>query len=190
MFSDESQFQLFRNDGRSFVRRRPGEAYRDDCVQPTLKHGGGSVMWGCMSEAGVGELRKVTGQFCAKDYVGILRGVVLLSICSLGLGSEYIFQQDNASCHSAKFTKNWMSWNNVALLDWPAQSPDLNPIEHLWDVVGRSLGSTKFSNEGKLWKRLQQEWSQLPRVTISHLVESMPRQIAAVIKALGGYTRY
>jgi len=191
VFSDESRFQLFRNDGRPFVRRRPGESYRDDCVHPTLKHGGGSVMvWGCMSEAGVGELRKVTGRLCAKDYVSILRGALQPSICSLGLGSQYIFQQDNASCHSAKFTKNWMSRNNVALLDWPAQSPDLNPIEHLWDVLGRSLGSTTFPNEGELWKRLQQEWAQLPRVTTSHLVESMPRRIAAVIKARGGYTRY
>ena len=106
VFSDESRFQLFRNDGRPFVRRRPGEGYRDDCVRPTLKHGGGSVMvWGCMSEMGVGELRKVSGRLCAKDYVSLLRGALPTSIRSLGLGSDYTFQQDNASYHSAKYTR-------------------------------------------------------------------------------------
>ena len=64
VFSDESWFLLFRNGGRPFVRHRPGEAYRDDCVQPTLKHGGGGIMvWGCMSESGVGKLTLVTGRF-------------------------------------------------------------------------------------------------------------------------------
>ena len=68
---DESRYQLFRNDGRAFVRRRTGDAYMEDCVDPTVKHGGGSIMvWGCMSEVGVGELKRVSGRLCAKDYVG------------------------------------------------------------------------------------------------------------------------
>ena len=75
VFSDESRFLLYRNDGRPYVRRRPGEAYRDDCVQPTLKHGGGSLMvWGCMSESGVGELDLVKGRLCASDYIWLFNG--------------------------------------------------------------------------------------------------------------------
>ena len=191
VFSDESRFQLFRNDGRPFVRRRVGEGYRDDCVCPTLKHGGGSVMvWGCMSETGVGEIRKVTGRLCTKDYVTLLRGALPSSVRSLGLGNDFIFQQDNASCHSAQYTRNWMARNKVDVLEWPAQSPDLNPIEHLWDVLGRSLGATTFPNQEELWKCLQEQWRQFPRVTTAKLVESMPRRIEAVIKARGGYTRY
>ena len=90
IFSDESRFQLFRNDGRPFVRQRPGEGYRDDCICPTLKHSGGKIMvWGCMSEVGVGEFRKVSGHLCAKDYVTLLRAALPVSVRSLGLGSEY-----------------------------------------------------------------------------------------------------
>lgn len=191
VFSDESRFLLFRNDGRPFVRRRPGEAYRDDCVQPTVKHGGGGVMvWGCMNESGVGELKLVTGRMCAKDYVSLLKGALPASVRSLGLDSDNIFQQDNASCHSAKYTKDWMRRNNIDLLDWPAQSPDLNPIEHLWDALGRQIGSRAFPNNEKLWQHLQEQWQLIPRVYISKLVESMPRRVDAVIKARGGYTRY
>ena len=174
-----------------FVRRRPGEAYRDDCVQPTVKHGGGGVMvWGCMSESGVGELKLVVGRMCAKDYVSLLRGALPASVRSLGLEGDYIFHQDNASCHSAKYTKDWMARNKIDLLDWPAQSPDLNPIEHLWDALGRQIGSRAFTNNEQLWKHLQEQWQLLPRVCISKLVESMSRRVEAILKARGGYTRY
>ena len=70
VFSDESRFLLYRNDGRPYVRHRPGKAYKDDCVQPTLTHGGGGLMvCGCMSESGVGELVLVEGRLCASDYI-------------------------------------------------------------------------------------------------------------------------
>ena len=66
VFSDESRFLPFRSDGHPFVRCSPGEAYKDDCVQPIVKHGGGGVMvWGCMSESGVGGLKLVVGR-CAR----------------------------------------------------------------------------------------------------------------------------
>ena len=107
VFSDESRFLLYRNDGRPYARRRPGEAYREDCVQPTLKHGGGGLMvWGCMSESGVGELVLVKGRLCASDYILLLKRALPASVRSLGLQNEYIFQQDNGSCHTAKLTKN------------------------------------------------------------------------------------
>ena len=154
----------FPPNGRPYVRRRPGEAYRDDCVQPTLKHGSGGLMvWGCMSESGVGELVLVKGRLCASDYISLLKRALPASVRSLGLQNEYIFQQDNASCHTAKLTKNWMARERISLLDWPAQSPDLNPIEHLWDKLGRQLGCRAFPNNEELWQYLQEQWQLIPR---------------------------
>ena len=67
VFSDESRFLLFTDDGCPFVRNRPGETYRHDCVQPTLNHGGGVIMvWGCISGSDVGKLKLVTSRFVLK----------------------------------------------------------------------------------------------------------------------------
>ena len=191
VWSDESRFQLFRNDGRPFVRRRRGEEHLEECVQPTVKHGGGSIMvWGCMSEAGVGEIRLVTNRLNAAGYIELLEDALHPSVRSLGLEGEFIFQQDNAPAHTAKITRQWMSTENVTLLDWPAQSPNLNPIEHMSDQLGRSLDGRVFHSQQELWNFIQAAWKKIPRVATANLVASMPRRIAAVIKSRGGHTRY
>ena len=82
--------------------------------------------------------------------MSLLRGALPASVYSLGLEDDLIFQQDNASCHSAKYTKDWMVRNNIDFRDWPAQSPDLNPIEHFWDALGRQIGSRAFPNNDQL----------------------------------------
>ena len=112
--------------------------------------------------------------------MALLRRALPASVRSLGLEGDYIFQQDNASCHFAKYTKDWMARNGITFLDWPAQSTDLNPIEHLWDALGRQLGCRAFSNNDKLWKHLQEQWQLIPRVYISTLVESMTTVVSPI----------
>jgi len=76
-------------------------------------------------------------------------------------------------------------------MTWPAQSPDLNPIEHLWSVLKRRLADLPHpKNLDELWELLEQEWYKIPPRTIADLVASMPRRVKAVRKAKGGYTRY
>ena len=191
VWSDESCFQLFHNDGLPYVRHTAGEEFQEDCVAPTVKHGGGSIMvWGCMSEVGVGELRLVSGRLNAASYVALLEDALRPSVRSLGLEGEFIFQQDNAPAHMAKTTKRWMSSVKIAVLEWPAQSPDLNPIEHAWDQLGTSLAGRVFHSQGELWEYIQEAWKKLSRVSVANLVASMPRRIEAVIKSRGGCTRY
>ena len=73
VWSDESRFALFESDGRVRVWRNPGEAYNKDCIQPTVKFGGGSVMfWGCFGWHGVGPLVVVDGNMNSDDYINIL----------------------------------------------------------------------------------------------------------------------
>ena len=82
VFSDESRFFLYRNDGRPYFRHRPGEAYRDDCVQPTLKHGGGGLMvWGCMGESGV------VSWFWSK--VAFVLPTIIISLFNVHLSNKY-----------------------------------------------------------------------------------------------------
>ena len=90
------------------------------------------MIWGCFSAKGVGKISVIDGKMNAKKYKQILQKNLMSSVKSLELSSDYIFQQDNDPKHTAKSTKKWLSENNVNILQWSCQSPDLNPIENLW----------------------------------------------------------
>ena len=77
-------------------------------------------------------------------------------------------------------------------MDWPPQSPDLNPIEHLWQTLKYQLRmySKPPESVAELWERVQDEWNKIPVETVQNLIDSMPKRINAVLKARGGYTKY
>ena len=100
-----------------------------------------------------------------------------------------IFQHDNARPHTARHTQNILRIHNVNVLQWPARSPDLSPIEHLWDHLGRQVREChNVNNMRNLERALQAEW--IPLQVIRKLVCSMRRRCLAVLAANGGHTRY
>ena len=78
------------------------------------------------------------------------------------------------------------------MLDWPAQSPDLNPIEHLWWYLKKQLNGYEEEPSGMLglWERIEREWEAIQEQVCVKLIESMPRRVTAVLKAQGGYVKY
>lgn len=185
--------QLSSQPGAKFVRRRPGEAFHPDCIVPTVKHGGGSIMvWGCMSAAGTGDVYLCEGRMNSIKYSAMLDEVLESSIYKLfdEEEPEYIFQQDNAPCHTSRKMLEWFEENGISVLEWPPQSPDLSPIEHLWQVLKSELSKYRYASKNILRRKITEEWEKITPDVCYNLVASMPKRINAVIRARGGSTKY
>ena len=101
-----------------------------------------------------------------------------------------IFQQDNARCHTARVSVDYLQQQNIDWLPWPARSPDLSPIEHLWDALDRRVRQRQPQTLGDLRNFLVEEWNRTPQQQIGTLINSMRRRCLAVRDANGGYTNY
>ena len=136
--SDESRFKLFNADGRIRIYRRRHERYVDNCVLEHYRFGGGGVMvWVAMNHTFKSELVIVNVNLTARQYIDrILRPVV---VPMFRQRPGLTFLQDNARPHTARLRRDFLPNNNVNTLPFPAYSPDCNPIEHMWDVLGRRL---------------------------------------------------
>ena len=98
---------------------------------------------------------------------------------------------DNARPHVARICRQFLYRNNVNVLPWPAVSPDMNPIEHIWDYLGRKVPARgNAHNLRDLENALIQEWNNIPNVVIRRYVRSMRGRLAACINSRGGHTRY
>ncbi|KAG1925776.1 hypothetical protein F2P79_025309 [Pimephales promelas] len=125
----------------------------------------------------------------ATAYPSIVSDHVHPFMATMSPSSDGYFQQDNAPCHKAAIISNWFLEhdNELTVLKWPPQSPDLNPIEHLWDVVEQELHPT---NLHQLQDAIRSIWANISKECFQHLVESMPRRIKAVLKVKEGQTQY
>jgi hypothetical protein len=194
VWSDETKINRLGSDGRKWVWKKQGEGLSDRVVEGTVKFGGGNLMmWGCMLWEGPGFACKIDGKMDGDLYIKIMQDELGESLAYYNKRpEEVIFQQDNDPKHNCKKAKEYFQSQDYQVLSWPAQSPDLNPIEHLWFHLKQKLGQYKTQPQGilELWERVQKEWDEIEPAVCQKLIESMPRRVEAVLKAKGGYTKY
>jgi transposase len=194
VWSDETKINRLGSDGRSWVWKKKGERLSDRTVAGTMKFGGGSIMiWGCMFWEGTGLATKIDGRMDTELYCKILREELMESLDYYGKEvGDIEFQQDNDPKHVSRLAKQTFEELALQVMDWPAQSPDMNPIEHLWGHLKKELAKhpNPPSSIHELWKRTSEEWNKIPTSVCQNLIESMPKRVEAVLRAKGGYTKY
>jgi transposase len=194
IWSDETKICMFGSEGRKFYWARRGDPLQDHHIHPTVKFGGGAIfLWGCMTWNGIGYMAKIDSGLDGKLYREILAGELVDTLRWYRQEKQnVVFQQDNDPKHTAKETKKWLDNSGLNILNWPSQSPDLNPIEHLWVELKKRVKnrSTQPKNMDELWDAVQDEWEKIPPDFCQKLISTMPQRVADVIKVSGGHTRW
>ena len=116
-------------------------------------------------------------------YREIVEGNLFQSSRDLRLGRRFTLQQDNDPKHTAKATLEWFKGKQVNVLEWPSQSPDLNPIENLWYDLKIAVYQQNPSNLKELEQFCLEEWSKNPVTRCAKLIVTYPKRLAASIAA-------
>ncbi len=142
------------------------------------------------SAAGTGRLVAIEGKMNAAKYRDILDENLLQSAQDLRLGRRFTFQQDNDPKHTAKITKEWLHNNSVTVLEWPSQSPDLNPIEHLWRDLKMAVHQ-RYHPTWQNWRgSARRNGRGSPNPGVKNLLQSFPKRLMAVLNQKGASTKY
>ena len=195
IWSDETKINRFGSDGRKYAWKRDDEPIQPRHVQRTVKHGGGSIkLWSCITYEGVGYIVKIDTILDQHLYKNILKDDLMDTIEDYRMEKrEVIFQHDNDPKHTASSVKEWLSNQEFKVLEWPAQSPDLNPIENMWAILKKRLyrdyeGPPKGMIEH--WKRIVEVWYKITKEECQNVIDTMPDRCREVIAKKGYWIEY
>ena len=171
--------------------RRNGERFADCCVKQRDRWGGGSALvWGGITADNNSQLYVLDRLINAQTYRDQSLATIVHPFMLRHLPNG-VFQQDNARHHIVRLCTQYLQTNNIDVLDWPSPSPNISPIEHLWDELGRRvyLRDPPPTSINELCNTLLQEWQRLTQGTIKNAY-TMRRRCNEVVQAHGGHTRY
>ncbi|GFT56152.1 transposable element Tcb1 transposase, partial [Trichonephila clavipes] len=192
MFSDESGFSLQSDSRRTLIWRAPGTRYHQENTIERHRYGGaGWLVWGGIILGSRTDLHvqsvTMTGHIyrdvILEQHVRLFRGA---------MGAEFLFMDDNARPHPANIVDECLQSEDITRKDWPTYSPDLNPIEHMWDMLGRRIAARlpPPTYLPELRRALLDEWCNIPQDQIDNLILSMPRRCMACMVSSERHTPY
>lgn len=189
IFSDEKKFNLDGPDGFKFYWH---DLRKQKDVSMSRNFGGGTVMvWAAFSFYGRTPLCWISTKMTSEKYVELLEEV-LIDFGEQQPTDEWIFQQDNAAIHKGSLVTTWFTEKNIKVLDWPALSPDLNPIENLWGILARAVygGRKQYTTVSELKSSIKKAWTDIEQSKLENLVLSMKDRLIEVISKNGSSTKY
>ncbi len=191
IWSDETKIELLGKNSTCRVWRRKNAELHPKKTIPTVKHGGGNIMlWGCFSAKGPGRLICVKERMNGAMYREILSENLLPSARALKMKRGWVFQHDNDPKHTARATKEWLRKKHFKVLEWPSQSPDLNPIENLWRELKVRVAQRQPQNITALEEICMEEWAKIPATVCENLVKTYRKRLTSVIANKGYITNY
>ncbi|GFV95340.1 transposable element Tcb2 transposase [Trichonephila clavipes] len=193
LFSDESRFSLSLDCRRQLIWRESGTAYRPENIQEKDRYPTCSIMvWAGIMINGRTCLHVVAnGTMTGQRYID----EVLLPhdrLLCVAVGDKFVFMDDKATCQRTLAIQDCLDSEGIQRLVRPARSLDLNPIENVWDALGRQVAGRNYppTNKKTLIRALTEEWDQLPQQLLNNVVQSMVRRVECCITLHGGHIPY
>jgi transposase len=191
LWSDETMVKAFPNGEVVFYR---AISKRDDIVSPAVQQGGsGQMLWGCMSFYSFGPLVVINGHIDGEQYLEMLQDTVKPEMdASRDLGRVLTFQQDNAKPHKARPVMEFLERWGYELLIWPPQSPDLSPIENIWNIMKMKMKARRPRPRTKATMRdaMLEIWGEIEDITRKNLIMTFRDRCSKCIRENGGLVRF
>jgi transposase len=188
-FSDECNFYLGHH-GRTYVRRPIGESHNPKYMRQVKQLHGKVSLWGCFCAEGLGHAELYSGSLNSTRHRDILRHSLIPSFRQFYPNGPWFFQQDNVRFHTTPDTITYLHDKGVTLIEWPPWSPDLNPIENLWDVLKARVYARFPQTMEEMEQFIREEWQETEFKFISRVCRSMPRRLQLLLDNNGHKISY
>lgn len=149
------------------------------------------MVWAAFSAGGKANIAFTSSCMNSAEYIKVFKNN-LLPFIRRNRRVKFCFQQDNAPIHSSNETKQWLTRNKINSMDWPACSPDLNPVENIWSFIVRKIyaQNKQYATVNELKNAITKAWDAIPQSIIKNYVVSMPNRIFDVITNKGSRINY